>query len=125
LDVAFLANGTQLGDRTNFPYALSWTNPAVGNYTLQATVADPHGGNGHFRAVNIVILTNFPPTVSILTPVDGQGYFAPVSIPITAQASDDGFVTNVSFFQGPNKIGQSTNSPFSWSGAVCKRAITC
>jgi len=57
-----------------------------------------------------------PPSVSLTDPVAGATFFTPVTLNLGASASDvDGFVAKVEFYTGANKLGQSTNSPFSFT----------
>jgi hypothetical protein len=59
---------------------------------------------------------NLPPTVSILTPTNGQTFQSTADIPIVAQADDrDGFVRTVEFFVNGGSIGITTNNPVSAS----------
>lgn len=56
--------------------------------------------------------TDQPPTVSITSPTNGASFTAPANVTITATASDDGSVTNVSFFDGATLLGQTNNTPY-------------
>ncbi|TYP75827.1 Ig-like domain-containing protein [Aquimarina intermedia] len=63
---------------------------------------------------------NEAPTVSITQPVNGQSFTVGSSITIHASASDsDGNVTKVEFYRNGTKIGEDTNSPYSftWNNA--------
>jgi len=52
-------------------------------------------------------VTNLPPAVDIISPTNGEVFYAPVSISLLARASDpDGIVTNVEFFAGANDLGR-------------------
>ena len=64
---------------------------------------------------------NQAPAVSITSPAGGASFAAPASVNISASASDaDGTVAKVEFYSAGAKIGESTNSPFSytWSGVA-------
>jgi hypothetical protein len=57
----------------------------------------------------------FPPTISLTSPTAGQQIPAGSPISITVDARDrDGTVAKVEFFEGTNKIGEVTSSPFSF-----------
>src|SRR6266478_6002195 len=59
-------------------------------------------------------ITNIPPFVRIETPTDGATFYAPVNIPICADALDlDGYVATVEFFADTNSLGITTNNPYS------------
>jgi hypothetical protein len=79
----------------------------VGNVTLQAAALTANGANN-------------PPIVSISSPTNNATYTTPANLTITADAMDlDGTVTKVEFYDGANKLGQDTNSPYSftWNSA--------
>jgi hypothetical protein len=60
--------------------------------------------------------TNNPPTVSITSPSNGAVFAQGSNITINANASDtDGSVTKVEFYQGTTKLGEDTNSPYSYT----------
>ncbi len=64
----------------------------------------PGGGSG-----------NILPTVSITSPLNGDLFLSGDDIIIEANASDtNGFVTKVEFYQGTTKLGEDTNSPYSY-----------
>jgi uncharacterized repeat protein (TIGR03803 family)/ELWxxDGT repeat protein len=58
---------------------------------------------------------NYPPEVSIITPVDGQVFNAPATIDIEAEGGDhDGFITRFELYAG-DKLLEAWNSRFTWS----------
>lgn len=60
--------------------------------------------------------TNKSPVVTITNPESDQQFAAPASISITAAASDaDGSVTKVEFYNGTNKLGEDTTSPYAFT----------
>jgi RHS repeat-associated protein len=72
-------------------------------------------------STNIERLINALPTVSITSPANGATFAGPVSIPITANASDsDGTITEVHFYKGTTWIGTATTAPYSfnWGGVA-------
>jgi hypothetical protein len=73
-----------------------------GNVTLQAVTLT--GGSG---------VPNTPPTVTLIRPTNDARFSAPASIPFEATATDtEGGVVRVEFFQGANKLGEDTTSPY-------------
>ncbi|MBP2833012.1 T9SS type A sorting domain-containing protein [Aquimarina sp. U1-2] len=63
---------------------------------------------------------NQSPTVSITQPGNGQSFATGSAITINASASDsDGTISKVEFFRNGTKIGEDTNSPYSftWNNA--------
>lgn len=62
---------------------------------------------------------NRSPSTSITSPVPNANFVAPASVTISATASDpDGSIQKVEFYQGSNKIGEDSSSPYSinWTG---------
>ncbi len=73
------------------------------NVTLQAAALTSSGANN-------------PPIVSITSPTENATITASANITITADASDfDGKVAKVEFYDGPDKLGADTTSPYSYS----------
>ncbi len=64
--------------------------------------------------------TNQSPNVSITSPSTGSEFEENTTIELTANATDDGSVTQVEFFNGNSSLGIDTTSPFSinWDNAV-------
>jgi len=65
-----------------------------------------------------VPLANAAPAVSITQPAAGAPFYAPASVSIAANASDDGSVAKVEFFNGATKLGEDTTAPYAyaWTG---------
>jgi len=95
-NVNFYANGALIGSSAASPYGLVWSNPPLGGFALVA-VATGDGASTTSAVVNITILSNAAPTVSISTPADGAGLMAPANIGISATASDDFGISTVAF----------------------------
>ncbi len=64
--------------------------------------------------------TNPAPTTSITSPANGATFTAPASVTINANASDNGSVTKVDFYNGSSLLGTDTSSPYSftWSNVA-------
>lgn len=57
-------------------------------------------------------LGNVPPTVLLTSPAEGAKFFAPATVALVASAADaNGSVAKVEFFQGNEKVGESTADP--------------
>ena len=54
--VEFLADGTKIGEALAAPYAMTWTNAALGAYALQARVVDNLGGTALSAPVYVSVL---------------------------------------------------------------------
>jgi glucose/arabinose dehydrogenase/PKD repeat protein len=64
---------------------------------------------------------NNPPTAALTSPANGASFNAPANITLAATANDtDGTVAKVEFFEGANKLGEDTTSPYSfaWNGVA-------
>jgi subtilisin-like proprotein convertase family protein len=86
--------------------------------TIVMTLSNAVGGTiSVARAVGVIInddYPNQPPTVQIITPLEGAEFTMPPGIiPIRADAIDsDGFVQQVDFYAGGSWIGSSSSVPF-------------
>ena len=120
--VEFFKGSTKLGESTIAPYQFNWTNVSAGTYALTAKATDNQGASTTSATINIQVNnstpTNQAPTVSLTNPTNNAQFTAPASVNITASASDaDGSVAKVEFFNGSNKLGESSSSPyqFNWT----------
>ncbi len=137
VSVEFFADTTDLGtgytpSTTNTSgsdayYRLVWTNPPVGSHVLTAVATDNAGVGTKSDGVTINVtnapppVTNIPPSVTITSPTNGSIFTGPITLSISADASDpDDAVAYVSFYAGDHVIGYATNAPFSvtWSNAA-------
>jgi len=60
-------------------------------------------------------MANKAPTVKITSPTGTEAYKTPIDITITTEAEDeDGKIEKVEFYDGEEKIGESTSSPYSY-----------
>ncbi|MBC7391527.1 MAG: T9SS type A sorting domain-containing protein [Opitutaceae bacterium] len=121
--VEFYNGSTKLGEDITSPYSFSWTNVAVGNYSLTAKSTDDDGAIGtSLIVIAKVTSTNAAPTISITSPTNNTIINGtPANITITATASDvNGTVAKVEFFEGTNKLGEDLTGPFTfnWTGVA-------
>ena len=124
LEVTFSDNST--GTITNYAWMFgddatsSAPNPShtytnAGAFSVSLTVSGP-GGTGSLTRADYVAVTNvlhFPPSVSIVRPVDGMRYptLTNLSIMIVAVAGSDDEISKIEFFDGSNKLGEASSSP--------------
>jgi hypothetical protein len=107
--VTYLTNWWGVRAINSSSYSLTWSNVAVGDYTLTAVATDNGGVSTTSSAVNISVVSNLPPAVAIVQPYNGKHYTAPASITIGAWSADsNGGVTNVEFYAGPQDLGPGT-----------------
>jgi UDP-glucose 4-epimerase len=128
--VEFFNGTTKLGESTTAPYSYTWSNMAVGTYSITARATDNQGATATSgaRSVTVNSPANQAPAVSLTVPVNNATFTATASITISADATDpDGSITRVEFFNGTTKLGESTTAPYSytWSNmAVGTYSIT-
>ena len=126
-NVSFYANGFLIGTATTSPYSVVWSNVAAGDYTLTAVATDNHFATATSAPVQVVMLPNQPPIVSLISPAEGATFTSPASFTITAAAADgDGTVQQVAFFANGAPIGTDTSSPYSitWDAPVGNYTLT-
>ncbi len=120
--VDFYQGTTLLGSATRSPYTATWSGAAQGTYALTAVATDNLGAT---RASNPVTVTvappNTPPTVAIVTPVDGVLVGAGAEVTVTARATDgDGRIAKVEYFADGVSVGVATNAPYAvkWTASA-------
>ena len=116
--VEFYNGATKLGEDTAAPYTYAWTNVAAGTYPLRVVATDNQGATGSSATISINVTstqTNTPPTASITAPASGATFTAPASITISANATDNGSIAQVAFYNGGTLLGTDTSSPYSFA----------
>ncbi len=82
-------------------YCVTWSNAAPDSYTLTAVAMDNEGAAATSDSVAVTVVTNLPPVVAILRPLNGARFLAPATLRLSAVASDaDDSVAKVEFFSG-------------------------
>lgn len=96
-------------------YAADSSNQTL---TVRWTVALTHGTDANVTlqaAALTATNADNPPFVTLANPGNFAAFLAPASVVIQANAQDfDGTVTNVAFYAGTNKLGETT-SPYSFT----------
>ncbi len=111
--VEFFNGATKLGEDSASPYSFIWVNAPAGNYSLTAKATDNQNAITISPAIAIIVFTpDRSPIVSLTSPDDNSHFAAGSTIIITAEASDDGTVSKVEFFNGPTKLGEDSISPY-------------
>ncbi len=61
---------------------------------------------------------NAAPAVNLTQPAAGAAFFAPATVNLAANATDDVSVSKVEFFNGATKLGEDTSAPYAyaWTG---------
>jgi hypothetical protein len=101
----------------------SLTNDAPGTFPIGTTVVTwtaTDGSGNTATASQMVIVTlvaNTKPTITITSPLNNSTYFAGVSIPFNASATDaDGSIVKVDFYVDSTKIGTDSTSAYQIMG---------
>jgi uncharacterized repeat protein (TIGR02059 family) len=127
--VEFYNGSTKLGERTTAPWSFTWKEVPAGTYTITAAATDNSNSRVISQPVTVVVekavvAVNQLPTVVISSVVDNDYFRAPATITLSASATDpDGSVIMVEYFNGTEKLGESTTPPFSFS-FECDSAAT-
>ncbi|MDX1911653.1 MAG: Ig-like domain-containing protein, partial [Saprospiraceae bacterium] len=114
-------NGAQkiYEDVDGAPYAFVWDNAPAGIHILTARATDNLGARSVSAPVEVIVLVNTAPQVSLLNPADSSVYTAPAQITLVATASDaEGNVPLVEFFANGDKIGEDNDGVpyfFNWT----------
>ncbi len=125
--VKFYAGVNWLGVVTNRPFGsgghpigpafslFAWSNAPAGAYALKAVATDLAGTSVTSAPVDITVVTDIPPVVSLVKPRDGATILAHTNLALVASAYDpDGSVAHVEFFEGLSSLGVVTNPPVIW-----------
>lgn len=118
--VEFIEGATSLGATSFPPYQFSVSNLSVGSHSFRARALDNAGASADSSPVIVhVVGANQPPTVTLTSPVSGTIFNFPATVTLAASAEDsDGGIAKVEFYQGEQKLGESTQAPFNfiWAG---------
>jgi GH18 family chitinase len=89
----------------------------AGGVMIWELAEDATGSKSLLLAIDQVMHsgTNTAPSVSITSPANNASFAAPASISINANATDDGSVSKVDFYNGSSLLGTDTSSPYSFS----------
>jgi len=116
--VDFYQGGTLIGTATTAPYSVPWSNVSPGNYSLTAVATDDQGASTTSAPVSLSVIANSAPTVSLTSPSPNQGFTAPASVTLTANAADaDNNLAKVEFFNGTTLLATLLSPPYTtpWS----------
>jgi uncharacterized protein (DUF2141 family)/signal peptidase I len=119
--VEFYNGSVKIGEKTSAPWSFTWSNVPEGTYNISAVATDDLNAKTPSAPVKITVnqpppVINQPPSISITNPVTGSVFTAPVTISISADATDaDGLVSKVEFFNGTGKLGERTSKPWTYT----------
>lgn len=125
--VEFLVDGIVVGTSAVAPYTFTWTS-TVGSHNLTVRATDNLGAITTSSAVNIVVGNVIPPTVNITSPSSGATFVEGDLVAISANATDDGTVTQVEFFVNGVTVGVDNTGPapftFTWTSVQGNATLT-
>lgn len=116
--VEFFNGSEKLGESTTSPWSFIWEDVPEGIYSISATATNSMGVNSSSLPVEIMVKKNSPPSVNLTSPINGTTFGASPSIILAAEVQDnDGTISKVEFYEGDNKLGESSESPWTldWS----------
>ena len=76
---------------------------------------DANDINLNYFSFNTAVSTNVPPIVTLTSPSTPAVFNAPANISIAANATDDGTITKVEFYNGATKLGEDLTAPYTYS----------
>ncbi|HEX7771672.1 MAG TPA: Ig-like domain-containing protein, partial [Pyrinomonadaceae bacterium] len=110
-EVEFFVNGQHIGHGvadSNGSYTFNWQNVGSNTYTIYAVGTDNAGVESRSVARNITV--NTAPTVSVVTPLEGQRFNSSPNVGLTVVADDsDGQIAKVDFYANNILIGTATD----------------
>jgi uncharacterized protein (DUF1800 family) len=122
---------TKLGEKTQAPWTMMWTNVAAGNYAITAKATDSQGLMSTSEPADIIVNvappppTNQAPNISLTTPTNNSSVNVNTAINIAANATDaDGTINKVEFYASLNgtntKLGEDSATPytFAWTPTI-------
>ena len=119
--IEFYNGDIKIGEVNNAPFEFNWNEVSYGDYQIYAKVTDSEG-NVAFSNVKLAkVRASAVPQVSIVSPANNAVFDFNSTIEIIANASDpDGTITKVEFFNGTEKLGEDTDSAytFSWTNVL-------
>jgi endoglucanase len=117
--VEFYNGATLLGTDTSAPYQYTIVSAAAGTFTLKAVAFDTASASTASALVTVTVKPatgNLPPTVSIVSPLNGTEFTVGADIAVGANAADsDGTVAKVEFYSGATLLGTDTSSPYQFT----------
>ncbi|MCX8156388.1 MAG: immunoglobulin domain-containing protein [Verrucomicrobiae bacterium] len=109
--VDYYRGKTYVGESTNPPFTLVWSNPPAGTHLLRARATDNNAVSVWSPTVEITI--NAAPQVTLARPREGElvALGLPLALTVTA-ADEDGSITNVTWYVDDRLAAQFTGPPY-------------
>jgi kumamolisin len=115
--VLFYNGSTLLSTVTSSPFAYTWSNVPVGNYSLTAQAFDSNNNSTTSAPVTITVNPQPSlPTVSLTAPSNNASFSFPQSVFLSANASEaNGTIAQVQFFNGSTLLYTATSAPYNYT----------
>jgi hypothetical protein len=108
-NVAFYSDSTVIGQDATRPFSAVYSNATVGGHVLRA-VGQASSGSFTSAPINITIVANTAPSITITNPPNGSQFLVGSLAAIGASASDDSVVAKVDFYvNGLFRFSDATN----------------
>lgn len=112
--VTFFLDGTELGADNTFPYSFTFQPEPGLNQMIYAIAEDNMGATTTSNSISFDVFANTPPSISFVTPVDGDLYIAPEVVSLYASGIDtDGNIAQVDFYINNQFYGSVFAVPYS------------
>jgi hypothetical protein len=111
----FYADGSLVSSDTTAPFNASVTGLVIGPHTLVAVGMDGFGNSVTSAPVSITVFPNTPPTVAITNLLGGETFLVGTFTLVQADATDDGTVARVDFFDNGVLRFADSNAPFAFT----------
>jgi hypothetical protein len=126
--VEFLVDGVVISTDNTSPYTATYTS-TLGGHVLTARATDNLGLSATSAAVNITVVNNVPPSVTLTSPLASALFTAPAVVNITANVADsDGTIALVEFLVNGTVVNSTSvgSSPYSfaWTSTPGIRAFS-
>ncbi len=118
--VDYYDSSNYLGSSTVAPFNFTWNNAPEGIHFLKAKATDNDGTTTTSALVKVYVAAagNTAPVVSITSPTASSVYTKPANVNIAVNATDDGVIEKVEFYNGTTLLGTDNTAPytFAWTG---------
>ncbi len=112
--VEFFLNNQSIFIDNTAPYEVTFEAVLGSNQAIRAEVTDNIGSVGNSNVINLSVVANVPPQVSIVDPMNGSLFIAPIELTFSASANDvDGSITSIEFYLNNELLGTVENMPYS------------
>lgn len=115
--VEFYNGNNYLGTVTTPPFNFTWQTSAQGVASLIAKATDNQQKTTTSKPVTVFIAAanNTAPQISITSPTATSTLLKPAKVVISANATDDGSIYKVEFYNGTTLLGTVTKAPYTFT----------